>query len=67
MMQEQIIIGAIDMLKSLQKLGFTEEGIASAADISQSTVSRLLSGKIQQARFDVALKIYSVYLKYCRK
>jgi transcriptional regulator with XRE-family HTH domain len=55
-----------EMLLCLRKKGFTEQGIALTANISQSTVSRLLSGKIRQPRFDVAIKIKTIYQQYCQ-
>lgn len=38
------------MLLYLMKRGFTEESIAIALNVNQSTVSRIISGKIQEPR-----------------
>ncbi|OJV87342.1 MAG: hypothetical protein BGO43_02090 [Gammaproteobacteria bacterium 39-13] len=38
------------MLLYLVKRGFTEESIAIALNVNQSTISRILSGKIQEPR-----------------
>lgn len=46
-----------EMLIFLKRAGFTEQSIASVADVNQSTISRILSGKINDPKNSIALAI----------
>jgi len=46
-----------EMVRALIRAGYTEEAIAVGARVNQSTISRLLSGKIRDPKASVASKI----------
>ncbi|MFO1259438.1 MAG: helix-turn-helix domain-containing protein [Gammaproteobacteria bacterium] len=52
-----------EQLIALHQMGFTEEAIAHGLQVSQSTVSRLLSGKFSP-RYLVGKKINQIFLEY---
>lgn len=54
------------MLRLLITKGYTEEAIAIAVNVNQSTISRILSGEIRCPRFHTALKIHSIFQQYCQ-
>ena len=54
------------MLRDLMRKGYTEEAIACAVKVNQSTISRILSGEIRYPKFHTAIKIQSVHQEYCR-
>lgn len=64
-MIEETIVDLREMVRNLRKIGFTEEAIALAANVSQPTISRILSGKVKTARFEVANKIKTFHSQYC--
>lgn len=65
-MKHETISDLREMVRNLRKAGFTEEAIAVAANVSQPTISRILSGKVKTAKFEVAIKIQSIFLRYCQ-
>lgn len=65
-MIEETIIDLRQMVRNLRKVGFTEEAIALAANVSQPTISRILSGKVKTAKFEVAIKIKTFHMQYCQ-
>lgn len=65
-MNQETILDLREMLRGLRKAGFTEEAIALAANVSQPTISRILSGKVKTAKFEVAVKIKSFFAQYCQ-
>ncbi|MBN9289481.1 MAG: hypothetical protein BGO43_13535 [Gammaproteobacteria bacterium 39-13] len=65
-MSNETISDLREMVRTLRKEGFTEEAIALAANVSQPTISRILSGKVKSAKFEVALKIKSIFIQYCQ-
>ncbi len=65
-MIEETIIDLREMVRNLRKVGFTEEAIALAANVSQPTISRILSGKVKTAKFEVAVKIKTLHMQYCQ-
>ncbi|MCS5712820.1 helix-turn-helix domain-containing protein [Candidatus Berkiella aquae] len=65
-MIEETIIDLREMVRNLRKVGFTEEAIALAANVSQPTISRILSGKVKTAKFEVAIKIKTFHMQYCQ-
>lgn len=65
-MIEETIIDLREMVRNLRKVGFTEEAIALAANVSQPTISRILSGKVKTAKFEVAVKIKTFHMQYCQ-
>lgn len=52
-----------EQLIALHQMGFTEEAIAHGLQVSQSTVSRILSGKFSP-RYLVGKKIHDIYTEY---
>lgn len=46
-----------EMLRVLLRAGYTEEAIAKGAKVHQSTISRILSGKIRDPKASLAVKI----------
>lgn len=65
-MKQETIFDLQEMLRNLRRVGFTEEAIALAANVSQPTISRILSGKVKTAKFEVAIKIKSFHMQYCQ-
>ncbi len=65
-MKDETILDLREMVRNLQRVGFTEEAIAIAANVSQPTISRILSGKVKTAKFDVAIKIKTFHMQYCQ-
>jgi predicted transcriptional regulator len=65
-MKNETISDLREMVRNLQRVGFTEEAIAIAANVSQPTISRILSGKVKTAKFDVAIKIKTFHMQYCQ-
>lgn len=55
------------MLQYLVKLGFTEHAIANAINANQSTVSRILSGKIKDPRGSIVIGIKYLFELELRK
>jgi transcriptional regulator with XRE-family HTH domain len=55
------------MLLYLVKRGFTEESIAIALNVNQSTISRILSGKIQEPRGSLVNTIRYLFEKELNK
>jgi|TARA_R110002110_G_C13470277_1_gene720473 transcriptional regulator with XRE-family HTH domain len=51
-----------EMLRALLRAGYTEEAIAKGAKVHQSTISRILSGKIRQPKYAVACKVQALVL-----
>ena len=45
------------LVGSLLKLGHTEESLACIASVSQSTISRILSGKTRDPKFSIMQKL----------
>ena len=45
------------LVRSLLKFGHTEESLTCAASVSQSTISRILSGKTRDPRFSIIQKL----------
>lgn len=64
-MQCETITELREMIINLRKNGFTEEAIALGANVSQATISRILSGKVKSAKYNVAMKIRNIYFIYC--
>lgn len=51
------------MIVYLMKRGFTEESIALALNVNQSTISRVLSGKTQEPRVTLVNSIRHLFEK----
>lgn len=49
------------MLRALLRSGLTEESIALAVNVNQSTISRILSGKIQDPKGSVVSRIKHLF------
>jgi len=45
------------LVRNLLKFGHTEESLACAASVSQSTISRILSGKTRDPKFSIMQKL----------
>jgi transcriptional regulator with XRE-family HTH domain len=52
-----------EMLRYLIKIGYTEEAIAMRLKVNQSTISRILSGKIREPRNSIIIQICIIYEK----
>ncbi len=50
-----------EMLRFLLKLGLTEEAIALAINVNQSTISRILSGRIHDPKGSVVSSIRNLF------
>ena len=64
-MDEKCKLDLKEMVRSLCRSGFTQESIAVALAVNQSTISRILSGKCQNSNFKIALGIQSLYAQFC--
>lgn len=50
-----------EMLRALLRAGYTEEAIARGAKVHQSTISRILSGKIKRPGYIIVRNIMDTY------
>ena len=51
-----------ELIRNLLKSGWSQEAIASALDVSQPTVCRILSGKHKDPRYSVVEKLRQLVL-----
>ncbi len=56
-----------DRLRRLLRAGFTEKAIASLIKVNQSTISRILSGKIRDPRGSLVFAINTLFDKEINK
>lgn len=54
------------MIRGLCKAGLSQEAIALAVEVNQSTISRILSGKYQNSNFKLAMGIHLLYMQHCQ-
>lgn len=56
-----------EMLRALLRAGYTEEAIAMVSGVNQSTISRILSGKIHDPRNSIVVRVSGIFNEYTRK
>lgn len=52
-----------NQLETLIELGFKQEVIAKSIDVAQSTISRILSGDIENPTWQVSTRINEMFLR----
>lgn len=56
-----------EIVKALLKSGLTQEQIADESGLSQTTISRLYTGKQQDTNLSDGMRLIALYERSCRK